>query len=311
MRCRRGSFALVALLAAGCGSSHHGGGDPPQPATGHTVSAVSCAGLSPAQQQRRARVILTGTMLPGPTAVVNGHPSLATPARMRVTRYLKGRGPGTVDVMTAAAGAGARTRVSEDGIAPRAGERWEILSTSTREPLSTSVCLGSHLIPASLRTQSRFRVFTGGGLRFRYPATWRAYRWQEPSSLSALIVDLSNQPEYPPCTTHHGAHNTTINCREPLRRLGPDSILAEWSSVGQPGFRLAATPGTPTLVGGRPARVQVTDDDCSIGAARSLTAVIEVPGGDGYFEFHACLSGPDPSVQERRARALLATVRWL
>lgn len=254
-------------------------------------------------------MILTGTMLPGPTAVVNGRPSLATPARMRVTRYLKGHGPATVGVVTAAAGTGATTRVSEDGIAPRAGERWEILSSSTREPLSTSICLGSHLIPASRRGQS-LRVFTGGGVRFRYPAAWRAYRWQEPSTMSALIVDLSNQPEHPPCTTRHGTHNTTISCREPLRRLRPDSILAEWSDFGQPGFRLAATPGTPTRIGGRPARVQVTDDDCTIGAARSLTAVIEIPGGNAYVEFHVCLSGPNPTVQERRARALLGTVRW-
>jgi hypothetical protein len=68
--------------------------------------------------------------------------------------------------------------------------------------------------------------------------------------------------------------------------------------------------GTPARIGGRSARVQVSDDDCTIGAARSLTAVIGVPGGNSYVQFHACLSGPEPGVDERRARALLATVAW-
>ncbi len=66
--------------------------------------------------------------------------------------------------------------------------------------------------------------------------------------MSALIADLSNQPEHPPCTTRHGTHNTTIHCQQPLRRLGPDSILAEWPDFGQPGLRLAGTPGTPARI---------------------------------------------------------------
>lgn len=154
------------------------------------------------------------------------------------------------------------------------------------------------------------RTFSGGGMRFRYPASWRVYRWNEFSTMSSLIVDLSNQPERPPCTTHRGTHNATIRCRQPLDRLTPNSVLAEWSSNAQPGFQLAATPGTPTRIGGRSARLQMTNDNCQIGAVRSLTAVIAVPGGNSYIEFRACLSGPDPSLQEQRARTLLATVRW-
>jgi hypothetical protein len=34
--------------------------------------------------------------------------------------------------------------VSEDGIQPRAGERWRIDASTTTEPYATSICLGSH-----------------------------------------------------------------------------------------------------------------------------------------------------------------------
>lgn len=229
---------------------------------------------------------------------------------MRVTHYLKGRGPATVSIVTGAARAGAGTHISEDGIAPRAGERWEILSSSTREPLAASVCLGSHEIGTPRSVRTRLRAFTGPMLRFRYPAAWRAYRWQVPSTMSTSIVDLSNQPEHQPCVTRHGSDNITIRCHEPLRRLRPNSILADWSSFAEPGFRLANTPGAPSRVGGRDARVQVTAGTCGIGAARSLSAVIAIPGGDGFIELRACLSGPEPSIQERRAQALLASIRW-
>jgi hypothetical protein len=35
------------------------------------------------------------------------------------------------------------TPVAEDGIEPRAGERWKIYTQSRRQPLATSICAGS------------------------------------------------------------------------------------------------------------------------------------------------------------------------
>lgn len=57
------------------------------------------------------------------------------------------------------------------------------------------------------------------------------------------------------------------------------------------------------------AREQATGDTSAIGSARMLTAVIDVPGGDGYIHSRACLRGPDPSIQQR-GRTVLSTVRW-
>jgi hypothetical protein len=90
-----------------------------------------------------ARTVFVGVMLPGPTVGIGGRSVLASPARMRVVRYLKGHGPAVVTVSTGVASAGGGGVASEDGIKPRAGERWRIYSASGHAPYQTSICLGS------------------------------------------------------------------------------------------------------------------------------------------------------------------------
>src|SRR5947209_7658479 len=106
-----------------------------------TAVVASCAGLSPAAQFAAARRVFVGQMLPGRTTA-RGR-VLASPARMRVERYLKGHGPATVTVHTAVTVERHRVRITEDGIEPRAGERWKIYTNSRREPFDTSICAGS------------------------------------------------------------------------------------------------------------------------------------------------------------------------
>jgi hypothetical protein len=157
------ALALLALPVAGCGSAS-GSGDPrPQAMSGQTGSAASCAALSPAQQRRAAQTIVIGTMLPGPTVLIDGHQALATPAQLQVARYAKGHGPARIDVITAVSGTGSSATVNAEGIAPRVGERWEILSPSRRAPLSTSICLGSRRLSTTPPSRQR-RTFTGDGL---------------------------------------------------------------------------------------------------------------------------------------------------
>jgi hypothetical protein len=130
-------LAFVGLLA-GCGTAR--GQAPPVQATG---GAASCAALSPAAQLARARVVFVGVMLPGAVAHVGGRSVLASPARMRVGRYLKGQGPRSVTVRTAVSIEGGAITVTEDGIEPQAGQRWEIYTDSQGEPFDTSICAGS------------------------------------------------------------------------------------------------------------------------------------------------------------------------
>ncbi len=109
------------------------------------VSAASCAGLSPAKQVADARVVIVGKMLPGVTLSYGNH-VLASPARVRVLRYLKGRGPKTVRVETAIARMPGGIQTTEDGITPTAGQLWKIYSTSKRSPYQTATCAGSQEI---------------------------------------------------------------------------------------------------------------------------------------------------------------------
>lgn len=102
-----------------------------------SAASASCIRSTPAQQRARADVIFTGVALenPTPTGV----------QRLRVSRYLKGRGPRIVRVSTGniqqADGTGSVMSVS---IVVRRGERWRIYARgSTQNVLRTSVCDGS------------------------------------------------------------------------------------------------------------------------------------------------------------------------
>lgn len=126
------------LFLTGCGSAQVVG--TPVRDTGVTAS---CAGLSPAAQFATARLVFVGRVLPGPTADFGGRRVLVSPARMQVERYLKGRGPATVSVDTEVTIEPGGVTGTEDRIEPRVGERWEIYTSSRRQPFDTSICAGS------------------------------------------------------------------------------------------------------------------------------------------------------------------------
>ena len=107
------------------------------------ASAGSCAGLPPAAQFAAARTVFEGTFTPGSSAAINGRQVLASPAWIKVSRYLKGHAPHLVQVQTALASVGGVDRFAEDGIAPSAGQRWKIYSSSSSSPFATSACAGS------------------------------------------------------------------------------------------------------------------------------------------------------------------------
>ena len=143
---------MVGLLGAGCGSAQVAA----VRVRDTTAAAASCAALSPAQQFAAARLVFVGVMLPGPTAPGG---VLGSPALMRVERYLKGGGPRIVQVRTGVTTEGGSTTVAEDGIEPRAGERWKIYTGSRRQPFDTSICLGSARAVAENSALALWRAF--------------------------------------------------------------------------------------------------------------------------------------------------------
>jgi hypothetical protein len=188
-------------------------------------------------------VVFTGTMLPGPTADLGRHRVLVSPARVLVTRYLKGHGPKIVTVATAVARAGdSGTVVSEDGIQPRAGQHWTIYSSSPRVPYDTSICGGSSPgVPTTVMAN-----FPTARLSFYHPRRWHSYRYRETSSFTFLLAFLSTDRLRAPCTVKRNASVTRVSCGSPLSRLSPGGVLITWVAEGMPG--LVCTPAAEALM---------------------------------------------------------------
>ena len=108
--------------------------------SGHGSAGGQCKELSASQKLSHAKTAFIGTMMPGRTVNFGSHPVLLSPAKVRVSRYLKGDGPSVVRVRTAAISAHAG---GEDGIEPRARQRWLIYSASKTSPYNTTICAGS------------------------------------------------------------------------------------------------------------------------------------------------------------------------
>lgn len=109
----------------------------------HVSSSGECAKLTPAKYLSQARVAFIGIMMAGPAAQIGGRPVLMSPAKVRVSHYVKGNGPKVVRVVT---GLVSRNVVNAEGIEPQAGQRWFIYSRSKAAPYETSICDGSSLL---------------------------------------------------------------------------------------------------------------------------------------------------------------------
>jgi hypothetical protein len=147
------AVALTVALAGlcGCGSASSPSGRRTDVAD-VTGVAASCAGLTPRQQLTAATIVVEGRMLRGRTVRVGpGHTVLASPARLRVSRYVKGRGPHVVRVQTAVMPRGSGYVANSEGIEPAAGQRWRIYSDHAKRPLRTSICAGSHRLRSHRR----------------------------------------------------------------------------------------------------------------------------------------------------------------
>ena len=120
---KRVALSLIALVSAALVLA----------ATAH----ASCVPTTAREQRARADVIFDGVALEGPTET--------GVQRFRVTRYLKGYGPGIVRVNTGtiarADGSGSTSSVS---LFVKRGERWRIFARgSARRILRTNLCDGS------------------------------------------------------------------------------------------------------------------------------------------------------------------------
>ena len=105
-------------MLAACGSAHPTMTSGPATSVAAAAlpvsgSSASCAGLTRAQQFKTARMVFVGVMLPGHLVGVADDTQLSSPAQVRVSHYLKGRGPSTVRVLTAVKRSGKGYRFAE------------------------------------------------------------------------------------------------------------------------------------------------------------------------------------------------------
>jgi hypothetical protein len=275
------------------------------------ISAGSCAAATSSEYFAAARTVFTGTMLPGPTADLGGHRILVSPARVRVTGYLKGHGPKIVTVVTTVARAGdSGTVVSEDGIQPWAGQHWTIYTSSPRAPYDASICGGSSPgVPSTVMAS-----FPMARLSFYYPRRWRSYRYRETSSFTYVLAFLSTDRLHAPCTVKRSASVTRVSCGSPLSRLSPGGVLTTWVAEGMPGRTLSIVPGRWTRIGGHPARVLsgVATDTCAqLGGAWQEQAVIDrakAPASTDLVAMDACIAAPGVAQAGQDVKEMLATV---
>lgn len=156
------------------------------------------------------------------------------------------------------------------------------------------------------KPEPRLRTFTGGHVSFEYPAAWHAYKYPDSSQSFSLITFLSNDQLHAPCVFE--PRSTT--CGQPIDQLARSSILVTWSSNGFPGWTLRSAHGKPLTVGGRRAKLKVTDSGCGIGANVEMDLVVADPTPHNWNELQACIRGPGPAGFERQIRAMIASTRF-
>jgi len=171
----------------------------------------------------------------------------------------------------------------------------------------------TRVTPATTARGAALARFDEAGLAFEYPAEWRLYRYQMPTSFSTLIAYLATVPVHDPCTRTVTSESTTISCNASSYALEPDTLVVRLESWGFPGFNiLDADPGggARTTVGGLPA-IRTVEDRAYSGPIRTITWTLARPGSvDNFYRITAELRGPDLDRLETQVDATVASLRY-
>ncbi len=161
----------------------------------------------------------------------------------------------------------------------------------------------------------RWQRFADSTVAFRYPSTWKSYRWQFVTSFSNALVYLSTAREHNPCVTTTTNSSETIRCHSALAQLEPSGVFVTWTQWGMPAMSFKRFPGKPSRIGGRPARIHVghADRDCTrLGGQETITAYIASRfAGDNWIAMIACLRGPNLATSKAQVEHMLATTTWV
>jgi hypothetical protein len=152
-------------------------------------------------------------------------------------------------------------------------------------------------------------------IRFGYPAEWGALTSSDGGLIVRSMIWLSTEPFHEPCTSTAEGDRTTVECGAPVSSLRPNGVLLRWSLGGLPGSNLDNVPGTPAIIGGWPARIQVVTsglgfEGCrQLGGDEAIDARAARPRG-GFYYLSACLRGPDLATSRIEVANVLASARF-
>jgi hypothetical protein len=146
--------------------------------------------------------------------------------------------------------------------------------------------------------------FSGMGLTFNYPATWRSGTWRDITPLFELIVDLSTSTMRNPCTETAGGGS----CGYPMGELAPGGVLVSWNAYSNPVWHL---PKPNTVVAGRKAAETRTRGGwcATLRGSQAITVLVPRTGTGNWYQMDACLRGPDIAQHETELSSMLKSVR--
>jgi hypothetical protein len=158
---------------------------------------------------------------------------------------------------------------------------------------------------------SGYACYTRREISFVYPKTWQAMPEQFAATKRTLVY-LSTDPLHDPCQRTP----SLITCHFPIDSIGPNGVFAYWLEGRWSVLAVRRAPGTPTRIGGRPARVAISSsgsavDGCrQLGGDEAVTALVARPVPHTFDVFVACLSGPDHQQAEKEIGVILESTRF-
>jgi hypothetical protein len=168
---------------------------------------------------------------------------------------------------------------------------------------------GAHPVTAVTQPTVATVSFSGMGLAFRYPATWRSGTWRtDMSSISALIVYLSTSRLTIPCTARTGPGRIAETCEFPIAVLPPGGILVRWNANAYPAWHM---PKANTAVAGRRAvQARTSGGWCAtLRGTETITVLISRSAVGHWYQMDACLRGPGLAQQEAQISSMLNSAR--
>jgi hypothetical protein len=176
----------------------------------------------------------------------------------------------------------------------------------TQAPSSTASPPGSPTSAPSIRAGRPTATFTGGGITFTYPSTWRLHRTNDVSTMGSTIA-IVGTADLSGC----GGDIVGINCAY-AAPLGPGEVLVVVGTGASPGGSIAEPPGGfVDFVDGMPAVAATLGPIAQTGQDEGRSWQIGMPGVvDNWYVITGSYRGPGVDALRDQVDALVRSIRF-